>query len=51
MHGRNYVIPEDVKSLALRVLRHRIIVGFEGAAEGVTSETIIHELLRVIPAP
>lgn len=51
MHGRNYAVPEDVKSLALRVLRHRIIVGFEGAAEGVTSETIIHELLRVIPAP
>lgn len=51
MRGRNYVIPEDVKSLALRVLRHRIIVGFEGAAEGITSETIIHELLRVIPAP
>lgn len=51
MRGRNYVIPEDVKSLALRVLRHRIIIGFEGAAEGITSETVIHELLRVIPAP
>ena len=51
IQGRNYVIPEDIKHLATRVLQHRITIGFEGVAEGVSSKQIIDELLRAIRTP
>ncbi|GAA2014045.1 AAA family ATPase [Brevibacterium samyangense] len=51
IRGRNYVIPEDVKDLAVRVLRHRIILGFEAVAENVPVEHIIGELLKAVRTP
>jgi MoxR-like ATPase len=49
LQGRDYVSPEDVQWVAHDVLRHRILVSFEGEAEGVTSDTIIDELLQLVP--
>ncbi|HEX2747481.1 MAG TPA: MoxR family ATPase [Verrucomicrobiales bacterium] len=49
--GRSYVTPQDVKDLALDVLRHRILVTYEAEAEGVTSEQIISLILNKVPVP
>jgi MoxR-like ATPase len=51
LNGRGHVIPEDVKSVAHRVLRHRIILGFEADAEGVTTDAIVSAIVAAIPAP
>jgi len=40
---------EDVKAVALAVLRHRIVTNFTAEAEGVRSERIIDELLKHVP--
>jgi MoxR-like ATPase len=49
LQGRDYVSPEDVQAVAYDVLRHRILVSFEAEAEGMTSDAIIGELLRLVP--
>jgi MoxR-like ATPase len=48
---RGYVIPEDVRAVALDVMRHRIGVTYEAEAEEVTSETIVHEILNKVEVP
>jgi len=49
--GRPYVIPEDVRDLALDVLRHRVLMTFEAEAEEVTPDQVIERLLGVVPIP
>jgi MoxR-like ATPase len=49
--GRAYVTPQDVKELALDVLRHRVILTYEAEAEDRTSESIVTEILNHIPVP
>ena len=49
--GRGFVIPEDIKSIAHDVLRHRIILTFEAEAEGHTSDALIDKILENIRAP
>jgi len=51
LKGRGYVTPQDVKSIALDVLRHRIIVSYEAEAEELTSEDLIEKILSEIPVP
>lgn len=51
LSGRGHVIPEDVKSYRYQVLRHRLILGFEADADGVTPETIIDAIFGAIQAP
>jgi MoxR-like ATPase len=51
LSGRDYVVPEDVKSLAHRVLRHRVILGFEAAADQVAVETVIDALVAAVQTP
>ncbi|MDF7808759.1 MoxR family ATPase [Pontiellaceae bacterium B12219] len=51
MQGRGYVTPQDVKSIAPDVLRHRVIVSYEAEAEELTSEDIIEKILSEIPVP
>ncbi len=48
---RGYVIPEDVRAVALDVMRHRIGVTYEAEAEQVTSETIVQEILNKVEVP
>ncbi len=49
--GRDYVIPDDVKGLALPVLSHRIIVTADAVMGGKTSSMVLRELLADIPVP
>jgi MoxR-like ATPase len=51
LNGRDYVVPNDVKTLAIDILRHRILLSYEAEAEGVTTEDIIHQLLDKLPVP
>ncbi len=49
--GRGYVTPDDVKSAAMDVMRHRIRISYEAEAEAVTSEDIIRKILDTVPVP
>ncbi len=51
IRGRNYVIPEDVKDLAQRILGHRIALTFEGVAEGVSTTQLVTEILNRVRTP
>ncbi|MGX8716707.1 MAG: AAA family ATPase [bacterium] len=48
---RGYVIPQDVKAMALSVLRHRIGLSYEAEAEEITSDQIIEKILETVPVP
>lgn len=51
MNGRGFVIPDDIRSIATDVLRHRISVTYEAEAENITSEMIIGKILATIEVP
>ena len=51
LQGRGYVTPQDVKSIAPDILRHRIIVSYEAEAEELTPEILIDKILSEIPVP
>ena len=51
LDGRAYAGPEDVKSLAPDVLRHRMALSYEAEAEGVTAEQVVARLLDRVPLP
>lgn len=51
LRGRGYVTPQDVKSIAMDVLRHRVAVTYEAEAEEKTSETVIQKILDELPVP
>src|ERR1700753_1986378 len=51
LNGRHFVTPQDVKSIALDVLRHRVSVTYEAEAENVTSENVIEKILNTLPVP
>ena len=51
LEGRGYVTPQDVKSIAPDVLRHRVILTYEAEAEEKTSEDIINEILANVAVP
>ena len=49
--GRGYVIPDDVKALAVPVLAHRLLVTPEAQLQGVTAADALGEVLRAVPVP
>ena len=51
LQGRDYVIPEDVKSIGPDVLRHRIILTYEAEAQSMTSDAIVKKILNAVPVP
>ena len=51
MRRRGYVIPEDVRAVAMDVLRHRIGLTYEAEAENVTSEELVNEVLNRVDVP
>ncbi|HBA86341.1 MAG TPA: ATPase [Verrucomicrobia bacterium] len=51
LQGRGYVTPQDVKSIAPDVLRHRVIVTYEAEAEELTSDDIVTRILNELPVP
>lgn len=48
---RGYVIPEDVRAIAMDVMRHRVAVTYEAEAEEITSETVVQEILNNVEVP
>jgi MoxR-like ATPase len=48
---RGYVIPEDVRSICMDVLRHRVAVTYEAEAEDITSENIVEQILNAVEVP
>ena len=51
LEGREYVVPEDVKAVAHDVLRHRLVLSYEAAAESMTADRIVDQILGVVPVP
>jgi MoxR-like ATPase len=51
LNGRHFVTPQDVKTVAMDVLRHRVSVTYEAEAENVTSENVIEKILNTLPVP
>jgi MoxR-like ATPase len=51
LNGRGYVTPQDVKSIAPDVLRHRVIVSYEAEAEEINSDEVVARILNELPVP
>ncbi len=51
MQGRGYVTPQDVKTIGMDVLRHRVIVTYEAEAEEITSEDIVRKIFETVAVP
>ncbi|MCU1231758.1 MAG: MoxR family ATPase, partial [Acidobacteria bacterium] len=51
LRGRKLVIPEDVKAIAHYVLRHRLVLSYEAAAENMSADRIIDQILGTVPVP
>ena len=51
LEGRGYVTPQDVKTIGMDVLRHRVIVSYEAEAEEKTSEDIVQQIFNTVEVP
>jgi MoxR-like ATPase len=51
LSNRHYVTPDDVKGVALPVLRHRVRLRHEAELDGVTADAVLHSLLATVPTP
>lgn len=51
LRGREFVTPDDVKEIAVDVLRHRILLSFEAESRGVTSDDVVNTLVNAVAVP
>ena len=51
LRGRTYAKPEDVRDVALDVMRHRIVLSYEALADGVDADQIVARLMQALPLP
>ncbi len=51
LDGRGYVTPQDVKTVGMDVLRHRVIASYEAEAEGMTSDDVVKKIFDGVPVP
>jgi MoxR-like ATPase len=51
LQGRDYVSPQDIKSIGMDVLRHRVLTTYEAEADGVASEDLIQKVFDNVPVP
>jgi len=51
LHGRTYVLPQDVKEIYADAARHRIARSIRAQAENVSADHMVEELLRAVPIP
>ena len=51
LEARDHVLPDDVKSIALDVMRHRLIPTYQAEAEEITTDTIVQRVLDKVPLP
>jgi MoxR-like ATPase len=51
VRGRTYALPQDVRDLALDVMRHRLVLSYEALADNVSSDDLLNRILKAIPLP
>ena len=51
LEGRGYVTPDDIRSMAPDILRHRVLLTYEAEAEGMDVDKVVHTILRRLPTP
>jgi MoxR-like ATPase len=51
LEGRDYISPADIHEVAADALRHRIILGYDAEADGITTDEVIGRLLGLVPVP
>lgn len=51
VRGRAYALPNDVRDLALDVLRHRLVLSYESLADGVRADDLLAEIIAAVPIP
>ena len=51
LRGRGYVTPQDVKSIGMDVLRHRVLITYEAEAQEITAEDLIQRIFAYLPVP
>jgi len=51
LRGRTYALPEDMTDLVPDVLRHRLVLSYEGLSEGMNADAVIAQIMAKIPAP
>jgi MoxR-like ATPase len=51
LHGREYALADDVRDLALDVMRHRLVLSYEALADGVTPDELLHQVLLAVSPP
>jgi MoxR-like ATPase len=51
LHGRDYIIPDDIKALADAALAHRVIIGPAARIKDVSTRSVIRDILAVVPVP
>jgi MoxR-like ATPase len=51
MHGRDYVLVEDLLALVRDALRHRLVLSYQALAEEVSPDSIIDRVVAAIPVP
>jgi len=49
--NRAYVTPDDIKAIAMDVMRHRVVVTYEAEAEEISSEDVVRRILEYLPVP
>ena len=50
-NGRGFVLPEDVQSVCKGVLRHRLVLNYEAASDGITPDDLIEKIVSLMPLP
>jgi len=48
LHGKDFVDPDDVRAVLHPVMRHRLILSYEGQAEGITPDRVLNEIIRLV---
>jgi len=51
VRGRQYVLPEDLRTIAPDVLRHRLVLSYEALADDMTAQHVIDAVLSTVPVP
>ena len=49
--GRSFVLPDDVQKVAKQVLRHRLVLNYEAAADSITADDLIGKIIDLMPVP
>jgi MoxR-like ATPase len=51
LRGRTYALPEDMVDLVPDVLRHRVVLSYEGLGQGLTPDAVVQQLMAKLPPP